>query len=495
MTRASYLGRPLNLVVRAAVVGLFVATQVASALGAPHAQPVAGRPRCAELHPGQDIQAAIDGRGPSSTFCFGRGVYRLRNELVPKRRDSFIGKRGAVLSGAIDISRRFTPAGGGRWMADFTMPWNTGSGQCNETAPLCTYPHDVFLDGRRLKPVQSIAQLRHGDVFFTPGQVPIWVADDPRDHRVEVSVASRAFRGWQTEAYGVTIRGLMIEKFASEAQTGAIQATSGWRIINNEIRLNHGAGVQGGQLILHNNIHDNGQLGISLYGGNGAIVSGNVIDRNNFAGFDPHWEAGGAKFMQTTNLRVSWNLVDGNKGPGLWTDWDNVNTTYENNRIKNNFGSGIEHECSYAATIKNNIVRRNGFGFTGWLDGAGIVVVNSQNVRIYGNMLDRNLQGIGLIVTARDPGKYGGHDLQNVYVHNNVVNTVSGGTTGLVQSLNDSSYYTSKGNRFVANRYRLCAPSYFAWQSSSGPDGYAYVSKRQWLAVGNDAGGHFSLGC
>ena len=76
------------------------------------------------------------------------------------------------------------------------------------------------------------------------------------------------------------------------------------------------------------------------------------IGWNNQQGFATGWEAGGAKFWDTSNLLVKLNHVHDNLGEGLWTDTNNVNTTYDQNIVENNLSGGIMHEVSYAALIK-----------------------------------------------------------------------------------------------------------------------------------------------
>lgn len=446
------------------------------------------------VSPGPSIQSAVDSNPSGTTFCMTAGIYRLTAAIAPKAGDQFVGQTGAIISGAKDISGLFAPLGS-YWVASGQSQSNPNhDGQCL-TGTACTYADDVYFDNSALTRVLSLTDLGPGKFFFDYSNQRIYIGDNPAGHVVEAAVAKGAFNGWGTAGDNVTIENIVIEKFANAAQTGAIQGLSAWTIKNCEVRLNHGTGILGGFMITGNYVHHNGQLGMNVQDGPNQVVSNNEIAFNNYAGFDPHWEAGGAKFLRTTGLEVNGNYVHDNEGPGLWTDWDNVNTTYENNRIEDNSGPGIMHECSYAAVIRNNVIRRNGFAFTGWLDGSGIVVDNSENVDVYGNTVEKNLQGIGLIVTARGPGKYGAHDLLNVTVHNNTITMAANSFTGLVQGLNDSTYYTSKGNRFTANNYTLCTPTMaFAWQGS-GPNGYAYISKTEWIADGNDVGGQFALGC
>ena len=341
----------------------------------------------------------------------------------------------------------------------------------------------------------ALDELRPGRFFFDHDARKIWLADDPRGHRVEASVATRAFRGWFTNAFGVTIRGLVVEKFANEAQQGAIQATNGWIVEQNEVRLNHGVGIQGARVIRRNVVRHNGQLGIGLYGSNGDLVAENEIAHNNWAGYDPFWEAGGTKFATTTKLTVRGNHVHHNQGPGLWTDWDNVDALYEGNTVERNAGPGILHEASYDAVIRRNVVRGNGFGaaYERAFDGAGIGLNTSQNVEIVGNTVSRNRQGIGIFSADRGSGKYGEHATRHVTVRGNTIVMVARGATGLASD--DPADYSSNDNRFQGNRYTLCPPAFFAWANAESGRGYAYLSREQWVATGNDTTGSFRVEC
>ena len=84
---------------------------------------------------------------------------------------------------------------------------------------------------------------------------------------------------------------------------------------------------------------------------------------NNYAGYKADWEAGGTKFWATTGLVVRNSCVHHNAGPGLWTDYDNIDTLYEGNIVFSNANDGIKHEISYDAIIRDNIVAGNGGTF------------------------------------------------------------------------------------------------------------------------------------
>jgi hypothetical protein len=263
----------------------------------------------------------------------------------------------------------------------------------------------------------------------------------------------------------VTIQGLIIQHYAPGAHFGAINAgvasapvsdqTVGWVIRDCEVHHNVGAGVTFGNKtqLINNNIHHNDQIGVR---GNGdsVLVQGNEIAYNN-----PDWhydfegtgrEFGGTKFATTHGLVVRGNYVHDNNGNALWTDVDNVDALYENNRSVSNAGAGIFHEISYQAIIRNNVTTGNGFA-RGWIFGPGILISASPDVEVYGNSVSGNKMGIIGIQQDRGSGAYGIHQIHNLDVHDNTVQT--DGQTGIAQQINNNAIYTSWNNRFHHNTY------------------------------------------
>ena len=241
----------------------------------------------------------------------------------------------------------------------------------------------------------------------------------------------------------MTIRGLVVEKYASPLQSGAIAGdnTSGWLVESNEFRWNHGSALKlGDRMRVQNNYtHHNGHLGLNGSNVVDALVEGNEIAYNNVAGVDVHWSGGGTKFSRTTRLTIRGNRSHHNHGKGIWTDIDNRYTLYENNVVTDNERMGIFHEISYDAVIRNNTCERNGFQSTGNLRGGGIAVTSSPNVEIYGNTLRGNAHGIAIQQDARGSGAYGPHVVSNLYVHDNVV-TMSSGLTGFMVNVADRHF-------------------------------------------------------
>src|SRR5207342_883519 len=116
----------------------------------------------------------------------------------------------------------------------------------------------------------------------------------------------------------------------------------GWKILDNEVRLNHGGGIRTDDTTqaIGNSVHRNGQLGMGG-NGDGAVVRSNVIALSNYNRFDPNWEAGASKWAFTADVKITGNNVYSNGGPGLWADLDNIRTTMSGNIVANNGLIGI----------------------------------------------------------------------------------------------------------------------------------------------------------
>jgi parallel beta-helix repeat protein len=429
-----------------------------------------------------NLQTKISAAAEGTTFCLGSGTYRLTQPLVPRNGQRFLGSEGTVLSGA-SVLTGWAPRGG-TWVVGGQTATSAQVGECT-TGTACRYNEDVYLDDRLLTRVLDAASVAPGKFFFDYANDEIVLGDDPSGHRVEVAMVPAAFKGSGTS--GVTLDHLVVEKFANPAQSPAIVAGASWTVRDSEIRFNHGIGIKCGSnsRVIGNRVHHQGELGLAGSGTN-ILFENNEVDHNNTAGFKWGWEGGGAKWVKTDGLVVRGNFSHHNNGPGLWTDIDNIRTTYENNTVTDNAGPGIFHEISYDATITGNVLRGNGLGLGGiWYGGVGILVSASPNVEVYGNTLSGNGGGIGLMQQNRGTGLFGAHELHDVFVHDNDI-TSAVGVTGLVQNVADDSYFTSRNNRFESNTYHVANldAKNFHWMNASR-------TKAEWKSYGQDANGSF----
>jgi hypothetical protein len=442
------------------------------------------------IHPGDDIQRQVDDHGWGTTFVLTSGVYRLQS-ITPKNGDSFIGEPGAILTGA-KLLASFKPQER-FWVAIENIKQVKGSGNCLPERPACAFPEDLFVDDAPLQRVANLSDVIPGKWSLDYDAGKIYLADNPSGHKIEISVTPHAFYG---SASNVTIRGLIIEKYAAAAQAGAInnftadEGPTRWVVAENEVRLCHGGGVQlgaGGQL-LRNKIHHNGQIGV-VGRGQDILIDGNEIAHNNFAGYDYNWEAGGTKFLLTENLMVRNNYVHDNRGPGLWTDGDNYNVVYEHNRTTGNTIAGIFHEISFRAVIRFNTIENDGINPRGGAYGAGIFVSASANVEVYGNNVTNCMNGIRGFQEDRGSNRRSGKPylVQNLYVHDNIITQTSGIAAGILKvGKFDNSIFTSWNNRFENNTYNLVDPTgkYYQWMDVAR-------SRVEWQEFGNDVHGRW----
>ena len=446
-----------------------------------------------------DIHKVIDAHPPGTTFCLSAGTYRLVTPLVPKRGDEFIGRLGAVLSGSKVLTgwRR----NGDVWSASGFLPAAPGNyGDCLDSAPTCSYTQDVFFDERRLRRVSFPSAVTPGTVYADYHTDTITIGDDPHSHLVEQAVAPSLIQGTVDD---VTVANLVLEEAANQAQTGAVESRgpaspvgsgAGWRILDNEVRLNHGVGIgfAGASTIADNFIHDQGQLGFGS-AGNHSVVTNNEISFNGAVGYSSEWEAGGSKSWMTEDETLTHNYVHDNMGPGFWDDGGNINTTYEYNKITDNWDAGIQHEISYDAIIEHNEISGNGFvEHKGWAWDAGIQIQSSGGnklIDIAYNAVVNNYNGITLIDSgnraSEQPAPYGPHLVENVWVHNNTITMSGGETTGAVQDDGDQAIFAANHNSFYGNTYYVdsLVAQHFSWASGN-------MDWSRWRRYGNDPAGH-----
>ena len=441
------------------------------------------------VKPGTDLRQLAGDSAPGTTFCLAAGVHRFMDAVRPRDGQSFIGTAGTVVSGSKVLSE-FRKEGAW-WVADGQTQRLKDHGVCegqyqsnSGTYDSCSRGEDVFFDDVSLWQVDTLAELSSGEFWFDYANSRIYLADDPSGHLVETTVAKRAFGSYSHDADNVTVRGLVVEKFGNQAQFGAIDSFfgSGWVIEDNEVRLNHGAGIRGnaGSVVRNNHVHHNGQLGLAGFGKN-LLVEGNLVEHNHTLGFDTSWEAGGSKWQRTDGLVLRDNVFRNNRGHGIWIDIDNINALIEGNRSDGNDKAGIFYEISYDGVIRNNTVSGNGFvRNSSWGRSSGIMIANSQNVEVYGNTVDRNRHGITLFHQDRGSGEHGPYDLRNVNVHDNLI-IMETGHTGLMEDVGSQAVFESWNNRFHHNTYKVAGTDRWHWDGR-------LRSFSEWQALGQGNG-------
>jgi parallel beta-helix repeat protein len=431
------------------------------------------------VEPGNSIQAAVDFAGEGATFCLKNGVHRAQ-AVRPRTGQFFYGEGETVLNGSrlLDGFRREERF----WVANSQLQRVPKHGECLPSAPACDQPEAVFIDDKPLTKVLSKEALASNEVYIDYAGGRVYLADDPTNHKVEVTAALFAF---ESTASDVSISNLTVEKYGSRAQKGAIHANEGarWVIENCVVHLNSGAGISvGSGTRVHNcDIHHNGQIGIN---GNGKDIriEHNRIWSNNIRGFDPDWEAGGAKIALSDGVAFRGNHVHDNGGPGLWCDIDCHNVVYENNLVENNEQMGIHHEISFNAVIRNNVLRNNGGGKRHWFWGADISIAASRDVEVTGNKVTVAPDGCGIMLIDQGRRSEQGaiYKTRNNTVHGNEMTfegaVCAGGASDAKPEDENFGMITNGNNQFDANTYRVrgtSGPARFVWgQEVTDWDGF-----------------------
>ena len=450
------------------------------------------------FNPGDNLPAIVSASASGTSFCFNPGTYRMTTYITPKNNDVFSGSPGAILNGS-ELVTSWTQSGS-YWVASKQpqlIPQTT-SIACMANSTACQFSDALFLDNTPLNRVMSLSEVVPGTFYRDYASQQIYIAQNPTGHTMEVIVCDHPILAVGTGVTGVTIEGLTIEKFAGDIG-GAVQGSSTWIIQNNEVRLNHGIGIDTNGKVVGNYVHDNGNSGIGGgYASTTMDVENNEIAFNNWAGFGT---AGGAWFSYTTNLIVRNNYSHDNNGPGFHADTDNLNALFEYNHSKNNKDSGIDYEISWNAIIRYNLleeetsVTSNVTSPTSIWNHNTISVLNSSNVQVYGNTINNSTNGIaGVFLAGRGNSTHGPHTgqpylLQNLDVHDNTLFQISNNAAGIVGAgTYGNSMYTSWNNHFTNDTYYLADLNglNFTWVESSSNNTYTWS---QWQSFGNDVQG------
>ena len=413
------------------------------------------------LQPGADVAAQIDRAAAGATIRFTAGVYRGL-QIEPRDGMTFIADDGAVLRGSTALSG-FTREGG-RWVVSGVQrptdkpvqgeEW----GFCDDGRDACVQPQDLYLDGKPLRRVTSVANVTSGTWYFDTAGGRVHLGDDPSGRRVELGTSRYAFHG---SADDVTIDGFTIEHYATPGRQGAINPRVGragaagldWTVTDNVLRFNHGWGVkmETGMRIAGNVIRGNGQGGIGGVADRAVIEGHDVVD-NCVAGFRCFgWEGGGMK-LHGDDLTVRDNTVRSNRGHGIHTDIGCDRAVIDGNVVLDNQGAGIHHEISGSATITGNSVQRNGFRPTG-VSEPGILVINSSEVEISGNEISGNARQIVL----RQGDRTSAGILRAIAVSGNAIDLAGAGDVVVAKTQGVSAPGWGEDIAFSDNTYTVAA--------------------------------------
>ena len=224
----------------------------------------------------------------------------------------------------------------------------------------------VFCDGKPLRQVPLYNGMgREDNTYWVEAngmKVHFRLAgdEDPRDHRIEVTVREQCFAPEKPFLNYIRVKGLICEHAATGApvpQRGAISAHRGhhWVIEDCEVNWSNGVAIDVGHECWHHThtpgeivgysvvrncrIRDAGVCGIAGMFAERMLIEGNVIEGTGWQKMELSWEAGGIKLHNSVDGLIRNNIFRNTlRADHLWLDCGN-----ENNRITGNlFLNGIE---------------------------------------------------------------------------------------------------------------------------------------------------------
>lgn len=495
---------------------------------------VASQGATVNINPGEDIPSVVTANPAGTTFVIAPGTYRLTEPITPKDGDRFIGQTAcappatscpAIISGSTVIGPLATFNGTNYEVTGQPQQEAVGSNACEPNYPGCIYPEALFFDGVPYQHLNSstLPTIGAGQWWFDYANHIIYFHDNPSGHVVETSVVARAFQGL---ANNVTIQNLEIEEFANTQQIGAVgpattSTTEGinWVVQNNDIRLNSYYGVQisFGWQILDNYIYENGAEGIGggtpLGSGvaipnSSVLVQGNVITHNNFAGVSPGFGAGGIKLGRIRAATVRGNTIQFNNGEGIHFDVYCEFPLIDGNLVTDNTdGPGILMEIggtgvNAGATIRNNIVLRNGAAVNTTAAEYGIYVTASSNTSVYANVVEppAGYHTWPMLISAAargdNPDPPGGYLVTtgNFFTYNTVIWSVNDPSSPVEgencdSSGNDPDFWVT--NSYDYNTYHMptTATESFRWTGSGDNCTNTSLDFAGFQAAGQDVNG------
>lgn len=364
-------------------------------------------PAAADSNPGlsperpyRTLSRAVQGLAPGDVLHIASGIYRepliIENSGTAENPIVVTGEnvgQGTVVIRGSDVVTGWMNDGGNRWSVSweplqpiaFPVGW-PDYGAYSRRREL------IFVDGKPLVQVMSPVQLEDGRFWMDDGarRLRIQIQGDPNQLRVEIAVRRKGVQA--TGSYHV-FRALTVEHVTSDIWIAAMHLGTHQRIEDCTIEHNNGDGIKAfsDTVITHTTSSFNGRLGIAL-NGSGSRLTSNETSHNSWR-YGPRWEAGGIKILggSPSDNRIMRHTAVSNNGIGIWFDTCGPGNLVTASLLKDNVFAGIEFEATAGPNrATNNIIldtrkAQSDGGIA--IDGAGIIVYDSNRVELYNNTI------------------------------------------------------------------------------------------------------------
>lgn len=284
------------------------------------------------------------------------------------------------------------------------------------------------------------------------------------------------------KASDVTVDGLDISGSTAGAQQGTIDVPQGAanRLTLRNVHVHDGDGtgikIRGGSGDLIENVEIDHmlQLGYGFGQTTGLVMRDSKIHDNNYTDkYDPDWEAGGGKMVQSSGALFANNQSWGNHGPGFWDDIYDHGTVFRGNRAWHNTRAGIMVEVSFNDVVTNNVLWDNYYGQSRvWWQTASILSHSSTGTQITGNVIYQTDIGIGVDAQAR-PDWPGVHPYQNIRVEGNTIIDCNTLVAWADDETSQELFQPSNGNGGANNQYWKSQPEPTSNRFRWGGGGYS----------------------
>lgn len=321
----------------------------------------------------------------------------------------------------------------------------------------------LFVDGKPLRQVLRYHELwRHPGTFWIEDDgltihLRLQDNDDPIGHQLEFTAREQAFVPERPHLGWIRVQGLNFERVGNGIpvpQRGALSTFCGhhWIIENNIVRWANSVGIDIGHQSWHrqskelsgyhavrrNKVSDCGVCGICGVGGgehtalHSTLVEDNSIERCAWHNIEHIFENAGIKLHLVRNSLVRGNTVrDTGYGPGIWLDFNNVNSRICCNVVINS------KSCMF---------------------GAIFVEASHKPNQIDGNVV----WGVGADETGPDGGGHGiyEHDCDHLLIEHNLVANCAGSaiylSLGELDRISEGRGSTGRKQRVLENILANC---------------------------------------
>ena len=393
-----------------------------------------------------------------------------------------------VVSGARNINGTWTQDG-----SDWTLAWpfeKLRTKRVNDGHPQeddARRRDMLIVDGKVLQAVYTRANLREGTFFLrgspdNPDRIFVRMPNgkNPNNARMQTSTIGHLFNPSSNDdfcAEGRSLKGhfrligMTFRHVANEAQEGAVCSGSEGTLIEDvRVEWTNGSGllISGNNHILRGvRAFNNGFSGVRGLECTDCLVENTSSRYNNWKGYDPFWESGGGKWIESTRVRFRNVNFSDNEGPGLWLDINNRDIVVEQSRFDNNFGVNLFIESlSNRNVVRNNVLTRARFARPAFYGYGLLIHAANNNVIIHNTFMNNEGGGMRIRADGRAPATHNRY-YNNLFIANTKIIRNSdhkGSELSFEEHPSEDDAHTNKGNGNVFWRRSYATQEYHTFQ-------------------------------